>query len=133
MRVLRADEMQDRVEKSRALRKDRTEAEDKLWQFLRNSHTGHKFRRQVPIGPYTVDFVCGKLKLVVEVDGGQHCENKSDERRTKFLNDHGYEVIRFWNNEVMDNVEGVVSTLTLALSHKRERGQKASPEAKGNK
>jgi len=113
--------MPNAIAKAKTLRKEMTEAETKLWRFLRNSHTGYKFRRQFPIGPYIADFACIQLKLVIEVDGGQHCENTGDARRTNYLNSLGYEVVRFWNNDIINNVEGVISTLTLALSH-RERG-----------
>ncbi|TAL30590.1 MAG: endonuclease domain-containing protein [Alphaproteobacteria bacterium] len=117
------------VQRARKLRREQTDAECLLWNCLRNDHLKYIFRRQLPIGPYIADFVCLELKLIVEVDGGQHCESKKDAARTKYLNKLGYEVIRFWNNEVEDNLEGVVSTLTLALSQ-RERGLTTLPSAK---
>ncbi len=83
----------------------------------------------MPVGPYIADFACLELKLIVEVDGGHHSENKKDIERTKYLNGLGYEVLRFWNNDVENNLDGVVSTLTLALSQ-RERGLTTSPSAK---
>jgi very-short-patch-repair endonuclease len=97
-----------------------TDAEARVWREVRNSRLGHKFRRQVPVGMYVVDFMCQELKLVVEVDGGQHADNERDKIRTEFLEDLGYKVVRFWNNEVLGNIEGVLSTLTLTLSQ-RER------------
>lgn len=99
------------LEKARALRRDSTEAEDILWQCLRNNHLGVKFRRQVPVGPFIADFICHKLNLIIEVDGGQHSESKSDETRTAFLNREGFEVIRFWNNDVTANRQGVVDSI----------------------
>lgn len=117
------------IKKARVLRHNPTEAETLLWQCLRNVHTGFKFRRQLPVGPYIADFACIEAKLIVEVDGGQHCENAKDEKRTQYLSGCGYEVIRFWNNDVTDNLEGVVSTLTLALSQ-RERGLETPRSAK---
>ncbi|MEZ0225111.1 MAG: endonuclease domain-containing protein [Alphaproteobacteria bacterium] len=117
------------VQRARKLRREQTDAERLLWNCLRNAQLKYIFRRQLPIDPYIADFVCLELKLIVEVDGGQHCENKKDDVRTKYLNKLGYEVIRFWNNDVEDNLEGVVSTLTLALSQ-RERGLETLPTAK---
>lgn len=107
--------MSKRIEKARALRQEATPAEKLLWQHLRNSQLGFKFRRQVPAGAYTVDFACIEAKLVIEVDGENHAESKRDEIRTKYLNSLGFEVIRFWNNEVLENIEGVVSAITKAL------------------
>jgi very-short-patch-repair endonuclease len=107
--------------KARHLRKNQTEAEKLLWRTVRDRQlNGFKFKRQYPLWNYVADFICSELFLVVEVDGGQHCENKKDEIRTKFLQSKGYEVVRFWNNEVLGNIEGVVQSLTLTLS-RRER------------
>ena len=77
---------------------------------------GYKFKRQFPVGIYTVDFVCIERKIVVEIDGGQHCENKKDGIRTKYFRNKGYEVVRFWNNEVLGNIDGVLHSLSLTLS-----------------
>jgi very-short-patch-repair endonuclease len=95
---------------ARNLRKNLTDAERTLWQKLRaRGLEGHKFRRQVPLGPYIVDFVCKSAQLVVEVDGGQHAEQEDyDRKREHFLRSQGYEVVRFWNNEVLGNLEGVL-------------------------
>ena len=112
------------VQKARRLRREQTNAEYLLWQCLRDQHLKYKFRRQLPVGPYIADFACLELKLNIEVDGWHHCENERDVRRTKYLGDLGYEVLRFWNTEVEGNLEGVVSTLTLVLSQ-RERGLEA--------
>jgi very-short-patch-repair endonuclease len=109
------------IDRARKLRRENTEAEALLWRALRNGHAGAKFRRQVPIGPYVADFLCHELKVIVEVDGGQHCENAADTARTEYLNRLGYEVLRFWNNNVVDNLEGVVSILTLAMHDAAKR------------
>ncbi|TAL28240.1 MAG: endonuclease domain-containing protein [Alphaproteobacteria bacterium] len=106
--------MTKRTTRARTLRRNSTEAETILWQVIRNNHAGAKFRCHVPVGPYIADFLCHDLKLIVEVDGGQHCENEKDEIRTKYLNKLGFKVIRFWNNDVVDNPEDIASTLTHA-------------------
>src|SRR5581483_1370190 len=94
--------------RARQLRKSMTDAERRLWSKLRGQQlAGLKFRRQAPIGPYIVDFVCLERKLVVEVDGGQHARDGTDDRRTAWLEREGYRVIRFWNNDILRNTEGV--------------------------
>lgn len=107
---------------ARYLRRNQTNVEKIFWSMLRNRQvSGLKFRRQVPIGNFIVDFVCLDLKFIIELDGGQHAMAvKKDIARTKYLESKGYKVIRFWNNEVIENLEGVFDTLTLALSQ-RER------------
>ena len=108
----------DIKQKARNLRKNSTDAEKYLWRHIRNRQLeGWKFRRQFPIGQYIADFVCPELKLIIEIDGGQHAElAEYDLRRTEFLQARGYQVVRFWNNEVLGNIEGVLETLTLTLS-----------------
>jgi very-short-patch-repair endonuclease len=102
---------------ARRLRRDSTQAEQKLWRYFRaRSLGGFKFVRQRPIGPYIVDFVCREKRLVIEVDGGQHAENERDAVRDQFLADHRYRVLRFWNNEVLENIEGVWETIFAAAS-----------------
>jgi len=104
---------------ARHLRKHQTDAERKLWRELRNlKHSGFHFRRQAPIGPYVADFICYALKLVIEIDGGQHNETEgitSDERRTAWLETQGYQVLRFWNNDVISNLDGVHTTIRATL------------------
>ena len=97
----------------RVLRKSQTDAELRLWQRLRNRQLGNfKFRRQHPFPPFIVDFVCPEGRLIVEIDGGQHAEDRdADERRTLALQAHGYRVIRFWNNDVLQNMEGVLESI----------------------
>ena len=104
-------------ERARALRRNQTEAEKKLWSALRRNALGHSFRRQHPIGSYIVDFVCLDAKLIVEADGGQHDEIRAehDAARTAWLKERGYTVLRFWNNEILGNIDGVVESIRLAL------------------
>jgi len=110
---------------ARRLRQRLTDAEQKLWLALRDRRLeNYKFRRQVPIGPYIADFACKSSKLIVEADGGQHAVSKSDERRTKYLEDEGYVVLRFWNNDILENLEGVLHVVSENLS-----GIAPSPEA----
>src|SRR6185437_9748241 len=91
------------VDYARTLRSEMTHAEQKLWAILRdNGFGGFAFRRQVPIGPFIADFACHKAKLIIEVDGGQHDLTSNKEvARTEFLEREGYQVLRFWNNEVL--------------------------------
>ena len=105
------------TQKARSLRKNQTDAEKLLWQKLRNRGLNdYKFRRQVPIGPYVADFLCESAQLIVEVDGGQHAENKEyDQYRDDFLRANGYKVIRFWNNEVLGNLDGVLGAIALVF------------------
>ena len=101
------------------LRKIPTEAEQKLWSRLRRKQLlGYRFRRQRPIGPYIVDFVCLQVSLIIEVDGGQHAEQiAKDEARTRFLEKEGFRVIRFWNNDVLANTDGVVKSILHDLQN----------------
>ncbi len=102
---------------ARRLRKNSTPAERRLWRYLRSrSLGGFKFVRQQPLGPYVVDFICREKRLVVEVDGGQHAENERDARRDEWLLKHRYRILRFWNNEVLGNIEGVWDTIFAAAS-----------------
>lgn len=92
---------------ARQLRSDPTEAEKHLWRSLRGKSTGSKFRRQAVIGRYVVDFVCFEKKLIIEVDGGQHSQDQKDILRDEWLRSQGFEVMRFWNNEVLGNLDVV--------------------------
>jgi very-short-patch-repair endonuclease len=106
-----------RTERARRLRSDATDAERALWRRLRSrSLDGHKFVRQEPVGPYTVDFICREARLVIEVDGGQHADNRHDVVRDQWLTSHNYRVLRFWNNDVLGNVAGVLETIATALA-----------------
>jgi very-short-patch-repair endonuclease len=108
-----------RRETARRLRKNSTYAEIKLWRHLRQLPTlGSHFRRQVPVGPYVADFACMAVKLLIEVDGSQHGEAENanrDEARTRWLQAEGYRVIRFWNNEIANNIDGVMDAIYAAI------------------
>jgi len=106
-------------ERARRMRREKGAAERTLWYKLRgfNRH-GFQFRQQAPIGPYIADFCDHNAKLIVEVDGGQHGEAKglaADKRRTRWLESQGYRVLRFWNNDVLRNIEGVEIAIMLAV------------------
>jgi very-short-patch-repair endonuclease len=109
-----------RTSLAKRLRHEQTEAEQMLWARLRNMQLeGAKFRRQQPVGVYVVDFVSFGKKLVVEIDGGQHNETPTrerDEQRTKRLEANGFRVMRFWNNDVLLNPEGVLTKISEALA-----------------
>jgi len=100
--------MSDQIQIARKLRKNLTEAEKFLWYVLRVNNLGFKFCRQAIIGIYIVDFVCYEKKLIIELDGGQHYENADDKMRDEWLKSQGFTVLRFWNNEVLENRDGVV-------------------------
>ncbi len=103
------------------LRKDPTPAERKLWSRIRNDQLGVAFRRQHAVGSYIPDFCSPKAKLIIELDGSQHLEQKEyDADRTKYLETQGYKVIRFWNNDVMNDIDGVI----LAIIHAMEDGNR---------
>ena len=107
----------DNAHRARSLRRDSTEAERAFWNQVRDRRLGgHRFGRQVPIGPYIADFVCSTARLVVEVDGGQHQERvTADEQRTQWLEREGYRVLRVWNNDVLRNMAGVLEAVLAEL------------------
>jgi very-short-patch-repair endonuclease len=106
-----------KTQRARRLRRNSTDVEHRLWQRLRSrSILGFKFVRQEPIGPYIVDFACRERQLIVELDGGQHADSKRDVVRDRWLAEQGYRVLRFWNNDVMGNVEGVLETIAMVLN-----------------
>jgi very-short-patch-repair endonuclease len=111
--------------RAKQLRSQLTDAERKLWYNIRaRRFQGIKFRRQVPLGPFIVDFLCDRARLVIELDGGQHGERKtSDALRTQWLESQGYSVIRYWNNEVLNNIEGVLENLSATLSPALSQGR----------
>ncbi len=103
------------VRQARKLRRDTTDAEKLLWKHLRHRKlAGMKFRRQHLIGRYIADFCCEEEKLVIELDGGQHSNNTDrDEHRTQYIEKFGYRVIRYWNSEILDNIDGVLVDIRL--------------------
>jgi very-short-patch-repair endonuclease len=104
----------DMTARARNLRVNMTDAETKLWRALRRAQlNGPPFRKQHPVGPFIIDFYCPPLRLAVEVDGGQHAEQtkEADDRRTQWLAERGVTVVRYWNNDVLSNLEGVLSDL----------------------
>ena len=112
-------------ERARRMRREKGPAERKLWYKLRAlNRQGFQFRQQAPIGPYIADFCDHTAKLIVEVDGAQHGEPRgiaNDKRRTRWLESQGYRVLRFWNNDVLTNIDGVEVAIMLALGLMAER------------
>jgi very-short-patch-repair endonuclease len=101
------------------MRRVSTDAERKLWLLLRDRRlSGTKFRRQVPFGSYILDFVCFEYRLVIEVDGGQHAESVTDKMRDTRLSSEGFRIVRYWNNDVLRNPDGVLMDLLTRLEAK---------------
>jgi len=102
--------------RARTFRREMTDAERRLWSLLRGRRlSGYKFRRQCPIGPFIADFASIEHRLVIEADGGQHNESDRDARRTAWLEKLGWRVLRFWNNDILRNPEGVADAIVDAL------------------
>jgi very-short-patch-repair endonuclease len=123
-----------RTGRARALRHAATPQEKRLWQALRLLEIDGHFRRQVPIGAYFADFAHFGAKLIVEIDGGQHgfaAQQQYDEARTGLLARAGFRVLRFWNHEVSDNLEGVVETILHALAQANPPTPSPSPPQAG--
>jgi very-short-patch-repair endonuclease len=103
--------------RAKRLRREMTDAEKRLWSALRNRQiAGAKFRKQQPIGPYIVDFVCQEKRLILEADGSQHLESPHDLRRDAVLTSKGYRILRFWHNDIMLEMDGVPTAIYDALS-----------------
>ena len=103
-------------QRARQLRQASTDAERRMWSALRDRRLSRfKFRRQHPIGRYIADFACSRHQVVIELDGGQHADRTADAQRTACLQRQGWKVIRFWNNEVLANTNGVIETILRAL------------------
>ncbi|TIV93403.1 MAG: endonuclease domain-containing protein [Mesorhizobium sp.] len=97
---------------ARSMRREPTEAEDRLWQELRGRRLDNiKFRRQVPTGRYVADFVCAEARLIVEIDGSQHAESRHDQERDAELKARGFRVLRFWNDDVLKELDAVCDTI----------------------
>jgi very-short-patch-repair endonuclease len=105
-------------QRARELRTKSTDAERHLWYYLRAHRLGYKFKRQVPIERFIVDFICYEKRLVIELDGGQHQDKQKayDARRTAILNKKGFRILRFWNHEVLQHTEEVLEAVCQALS-----------------
>ena len=107
------------IERAKQLRKNSTDAEWALWRVLRSRQlAAYKFRRQQPLGPYIVDFVCFEARLVVEIDGGHHGEEQQlahDSKATAWLLNENFRVLRFWNHEVLNHLDAIYSAISKAL------------------
>ena len=103
--------------RARTLRQNMADAERRVWQILRSHKmNGYRFRRQVPIGRYIADFVCHEARLIVEIDGGQHDRSSPQEaERSGFMQNEGYRILRFWNTEVLANLDGVHEAIVEEL------------------
>ena len=102
---------------ARTLRSNATDVETIMWKLLRGRRlAGVKFRRQLPIGPFVADFACVQHKLIIELDGGQHVESAADMKRDAYLTANGWRILRFWNNDVIANREGVLERMLQAIS-----------------
>jgi very-short-patch-repair endonuclease len=130
------------LQHAKALRKQMTDAEQRLWYFLRaRRFRGFKFKRQMPIGSYIVDFVSFTYRIIIEVDGGQHADNAGDRARDRWLASQGFAVLRFWNNDVLKSTTGVLEEIGRALDravanpplppHSRLRARSAPSPARG--
>ena len=105
------------LSRARELRREQTKAELELWMRLRGRQLGAKFRRQYRIGPYIADLCCVERRLVVELDGGQHSEQiEADRKRSAFMTSRGFRVVRFWNDQVLREMEGVLEQILAALA-----------------
>ena len=106
-------DVRDRLRQfARAMRSDATKAENMLWQALRRSQLeGFKFKRQVPIDGYILDFVCFEARLIVEIDGAQHAESVKDSRRDVYFSCQGFRTLRVWNHEIVTNLDGICLTI----------------------
>ena len=102
-------------DQARSLRRNMTDAERVLWRELRRSSLGWRFHRQFPIPPYIVDFACIEGRLIIEADGGQHSTQGADERRDAALRRKGWRLLRFWNNDILENRSAILQTITEAL------------------
>jgi very-short-patch-repair endonuclease len=108
------------AQRARKLRREMTDAERRLWWLLRSRQMeDYKFRRQHSVGRFFLDFACVECRLAVEADGGQHADNAYDEHRTTWLESEGWRVLRFWNNDILQNTEGVMAIVLGALRERK--------------
>jgi very-short-patch-repair endonuclease len=107
--------------RAKKLRENMTDVETKFWHALRRGQiNSFSFRRQHPVGPFTLDFYCPTLRLAIELDGGQHAvQQKQDERRTQFLSEKGLAVVRYWNNDISGNLQGALADLVDRIEKRR--------------
>jgi very-short-patch-repair endonuclease len=107
----------DKIQIARKLRQNQTDVEKKLWDYLRNRQLcNSKFRRQFPVGKHVADFCCFERRLIIEVDGGQHSgDSVNDSLRADYLAKEGYQIVRFWNHEILQNMESVLEVIARAL------------------
>jgi len=118
----RANHSASPVAFARKLRAKMTDAERRLWFALRDRRFANfKFRRQVPVGSYVADFICYDARLIVEADGGQHADSVSDQVRDRWFRDNGFRVLRFWNNDILRNLDGVLTVILTDLSGSETR------------
>jgi very-short-patch-repair endonuclease len=121
---------------AKKLRTNMTDAERRLWYRLRaHRFAGIKFKRQVPVGPYIVDFACVGRKLILEIDGGQHAENDADAIREQRLREEGFKVLRFWNNDALKRTNSVLEIIMAALDegHPSPGALRAPPSPQGER
>jgi very-short-patch-repair endonuclease len=121
--VSRFNRTREKTERARRLRRDGTDVEMRLWQRLRNLQLGVDFRRQHPAGNFYLDFYAPALRLAVELDGGQHAEQAdADQRRTRWLEERGLTVLRFWNSDVSQNLSGVLEVIAAKIAELQDAG-----------
>ena len=127
--------MRGNTEPARRLRRNQTDVERLLWFRLRDRRlAGWKFKRQVPIDRFIVDFLCADAKLVVELDGGQHDQDRErDANRTRVLEAMGYLVLRFWNNDVTRNIDGVLEEILSTINQQRSEPPHPTPLPEGER
>ena len=111
-------------ERAKALRRNATDTERALWRVLRDRQLGWRFRRQFVIGPYIADFACPEARLVIEADGGQHANPGDHDRRDAFHVRSGWQVLRFWDNDILQNREGVLQRIVESLALCRDSAQR---------
>jgi very-short-patch-repair endonuclease len=107
-------------DRARRLRRDMANAERALWRALRKGQLGGRSHRQFPIPPFVVDFACIEVRLIIECDGGQHADSRSDVQRDAYLRRQGWRILRFWNNNILNNLPGVTQTIAAVLGEQCE-------------